>query len=88
MQQKAFQNHFCFINFASLPVKALLWRTKASYFINSLILLHFWKDTFPAEECRMAYFRLQENQLKCNFNSIANRFRMKQNERTDFIVRS
>lgn len=62
MRHKAFQNLFYIIIFCSLPVKALLCRIKRSYFINSLVLLHFWKDTLPAEECRMAYLRLQEKQ--------------------------
>ena len=67
MQRKAFQNLFCFIIFGSLPVKALLCRIKKYFFINSLILLHFWKDILPAEECRVACFRLQEKQTEMQF---------------------
>lgn len=67
-EAETFQNLFCFLFFGSLPIKALLWRTKRSYFINSVILLHFWKVILSAEKCRMAHFRLQEKQAEIQFN--------------------
>lgn len=67
MHQKAFQNLLCFTIFGSLPVKALLCSIKMPYSINSLILLHFWKDILPTEECTMAYFRIKKNQTEMQF---------------------
>lgn len=67
MHQNAFQNLLCFTIFGSLSVKAVLCRIKMPYFINSFILLHFWKDILPTEECSMTYFRVQEKQTEMQF---------------------